>query len=101
LNVSSARGDGSGAHDVPMSMYIILYIVCNMLCRYSIYIYVHMIIINGLVYFRFDRRSLVQVQAITSSYLQHTHTPLRTNRQIEYEEHYNDKISNRRSYRRI
>lgn len=25
LNVSSARGDGSGAHDVPMSMYIILY----------------------------------------------------------------------------
>jgi len=24
LNVRSARGDGSGAHDVPMSMYIII-----------------------------------------------------------------------------
>jgi len=31
----------------------------------------------------------------------HTHTPLLTNRHIECEEHYSDKILNRRSYRRI
>lgn len=40
LNVSSALGDGSGAHDVPMSMYII-YCICNMLCRYIRFIFMY------------------------------------------------------------